>query len=57
MINKSLMQVVTAAQELLRAGVYDQHELFDILFPRFKKHYSTVRRGIHIAKTGIFRYD
>ena len=56
-MNKSLMDVVLAARALINQGVYDQHELFDRLFPRFKKHYSTIRRGVHIAKTGIMRYD
>jgi len=45
--------LVNKVQTLLESGVYDQHELFDIVYPDSRKHYSTVRAAIHIAKTRI----
>ena len=37
----------------MEEGIYDQHDLFNLIYPTSRKHYSTVRRAIHIAKSGI----
>lgn len=34
----------------MKKGVYDQHELFRILYARHPVHYSKVREAIHDAK-------
>lgn len=48
-------KLIRQAKQLIEEGVYDQHTLFDLIYPTSRKHYATVRRAIHMAKTGVFR--
>lgn len=46
-------KLIKQVKDLLDQGVYDPQELFDIVYPHSRKHYSTVRTAIHLAKTDI----
>lgn len=39
----------------MNAGVYDQHQLFDLVYPGSRKHYHTVRRAIHNVKSSVLK--
>lgn len=47
-------KLINQAKQLIEKGVYDQHALFELIYPTSRKHYATVRKAIHIAKTGVF---
>jgi len=47
-----LDKLVKQARELIEEGVFNQHTLFEILNKTNRKHYSTIRNAIHIAKCG-----
>lgn len=44
------MCMVNEAVNLMNKGIYDQHELFKIIYNRHPVHYSRVREAIHLAK-------
>lgn len=49
-------KLIRQTKELLDLGIYDQHQLFDLIMPFNRhKHYNTIRRAIHIAKAGIYK--
>ena len=50
----SMADLIREAKQLIEEGVYDQHALFERIYPTSRKHYATVRNAIHIAKTGVF---
>lgn len=43
--------VKKARQIMDKEGVYSSDALFNLMYKESKKHYATVRRAIHIAKT------
>lgn len=47
--------LIRQAKQLMEEGVFDQHTLFERMYPGSRKHYATIRRAIHIAKTGVFK--
>jgi hypothetical protein len=51
-----MVELIRQAKQLMEEeGVFDQHALFNRIYPGSRKHYATVRRAIHMAKTGVFR--
>lgn len=47
-----LQTLINQAERYIELGVYDQQELFNIIYPLNRPvHYATVRRAVHIAKT------
>lgn len=46
-------ELIKQARQLISKGIYDQHVLFALIFPRSGKHYATVRTAIHRAKVGM----
>lgn len=46
-------KLIQRARDLIAEGVYDPNDLFNLIYPNSRKHYSTVRTAIHLAKTGL----
>ena len=53
MRNKSMAELIKQVRGHLERGIYDQHELFDLVYHSNRRHYSTIREAIHLAKAGI----
>ncbi len=45
------MNLEQEVKQLLLKGVHDPQELFKIIYPRHRVHYSRVRTAIHDAKS------
>ena len=45
------MDLVTQARFLIKEGIYDPKDLFNILYFNNRVHYSKVREAINYAKT------
>ena len=52
-MDKQDSSLYKAAKKLIASGIYDQDQLFKLLYPTSRKHYATVRHAIHLAKSGI----
>lgn len=37
-------------RELMKQGIYDQNELFRLLYPHYNGHYSVLRKVIALEK-------
>lgn len=55
MATTTMSKLIEQAKHHIGQGVYDQHELFKLIYPNSGKHYATVRTAIHRAKTGNFK--
>lgn len=47
-------KLVNEVKYLMDKGFYEPDVLFSLIYPQSRKHYSTVRNAIHIAKTRIY---
>jgi len=49
-------KLISQVKEYMSYGIYSPRELFELLYALNRnKHYSTIRRAIHVAKTGIYK--